>query len=137
MHKRIDAARKRTSKVQYTTPGPATRVWVPRWPNENPYTPKNSDIPEDRHGKSREEIVRIVQDQAAATKMLFAFVRKSCKVWKELNKKEKKWQMREHASLALRTEGIEVIDWAWGCPGWRMEVYFQEPESWKGTWGLL
>lgn len=136
LHKRIKSARNRTSKVQYTTPGPATRVWIPRWPNENPYLSyDSSEIPEDKHGKSRESIVRIVQDQEQATKEIFKFV-SSCQGWSTLPAEEKKWQQREHSAVALRLEGIEVFDWDEGCPGWRMEVYFQREESWKGSWGL-
>lgn len=42
---------------------------------------------------------------------------------------------QQHLVSALRLEGIEVIEWVEGTPGWKMEVYFQPPESWKGEWG--
>lgn len=122
------------SKHQYSTPGRKTRVWVPRWPNENPAVADNTEpIPEDKHDKSREAIVRAVQDQEDATRKVFKLMKLSLRY---LPGSEVKGLMREHFELALRLQGIEVIDWKSRCAGWEMEVFFQEAKSWKGDWGL-
>lgn len=133
--KRIKSARER-AKRQFTTAGAKTRVWVPKWPNENPAV-RHTNIPEDKHDKSREAIVRAVQDQEEATKVVFEVMEEGSRSFQRLPAIEKKGLMEEHVSIALRLQGIEVVTWEMGCFGWKMEVFFEGPESWKSSeWGL-
>lgn len=126
---RLSSAHPFTPRTYYNPDRKATRVWVPKYPNESPYVSMKTAIPDGKHSRTREDIVRLVQDQETATLKVFESV--TC-----MQARDKKQQMFQHMVLALRLEGVELFEWVIGCRGWETDVFFQGEESWKKGWGI-